>query len=323
MTQPTVWSRISDLSSFEQTEREHLASSQAAIDKLLRVSGKRTVDNTLAPYDDAFDHLQEARELAALMFSVHPDPAFRDRASVLRSTIDQQISALSLRRDVYGALKAVDVSAGDAGTRYYVKRLLLEFRIAGVDKDDATRRQLTELRTELSAAQSKFERNIADGNRTIEVTDPHELDGLPQDYIAKHKPDAHGVVHLSTRYNDYMPVMTFAASDALRKRMSEANGERAYPENDSVLCEMMQVRFTIARLLGFSSWSDMNAQDKMIGSGAAIGSFISSLDATVRPFEEREFELLLAEKRKSDPQAKQIVVYEYQRLSELVRRSEI
>ncbi len=319
--QPTVWSGISDPSSFERTESQHLAASQAAVDHLLRVSGKRTVANTVAPYDEAFDQLQEAQELAGLMLSVHPDAAFRDRASALKATIDQRLSELSVQPSVYKALKAVDLSATDPGTRYYVARLLLKFRLAGVDKDDATRQKLTELRTRLSLAQSKYERNIADGNRTIEVIDPHQLDGLPQDYIVKHKPDARGVVHLSTRYNDYMPVMTFASSDALRKRMADASGKKAYPENDKVLREMIQVRYDIADLLGFSSWSDMNAQDKMIGSGPAIATFITSVDATVRPFEQREFELLLAEKHKSDPQATEIMVYEYQRLLELVRRS--
>ncbi|WP_260740517.1 M3 family metallopeptidase [Tunturiibacter lichenicola] len=298
-----------------------MAASQTAIEKLLHVSSRRTVGNTLAPYDDAFDHLQEAQELAGLMLSIHPDASFRDRATAVRARIDQRLSELSVNRDVYDALSTVDLSATDPGTRYYVTRELLLFRLAGVDKDELTRKKLTKLRTQLSLAQSAFERNIADGNHTIEVTDLHQLDGLPQDYIDKHKPDAKGVVHLSTRYNDYLPVMTFASNDALRKRMSEANGEKAYPENDSVLRQMMQIRFTIARLLGFSSWSDMNAQDKMIGSGPAIASFISSLDATVRPFEQREFDLLLAEKRKSDPQAKLVVVNEYQRLSELVRRS--
>jgi thimet oligopeptidase len=321
VTQPTVWSGSSDLASFERTEGQHMAASQAAVDRMLHVSGKRTVANTVAPYDEAFDQLQMAQELAGLMLSVHPDAAFRDRASALRATIDQRISELSVQRNVYNALKVVDLSATDAGTSYYVTRLLLEFRLAGVDKDDATRQRLTELRTQLSSALSKFERNIADGNRTIEVTDSRELEGLPQDYIAKHKPDAKGVVHLSTRYNDYMPVMTFAGSDALRKRMSEAYGNKAYPENDGVLREMMTIRFTIAQLLGFSSWSDMNAQDKMIANGPAIAKFISSVDTTVRPVEQREFDLLLEEKRKSDPQAQQIVPYEYQRLSELVRRS--
>jgi len=59
----------------------------------------------------------------------------------------------------------------------------------------------------------------------------------------------------------------------------------------------------------------------MIANGAAIAKFITSVDITVRPFEQREFGLLLEEKRKSDPQAQQIGQYEYQRLSELVRRS--
>jgi thimet oligopeptidase len=196
VTQPTVWSGSSDIASFERTEGQHLSASQAAVDRLLRVSEKRTVANTVALYDEAFDELQMAQELAGLMLSVHLDAAFRDRASAWKATIDQRISELSVQRNVYDALKVVDLSATDAGTSYYVTRLLLEFRLAGVDKDDATRQHLTELRTQLSSALSKFERNIADGNRTIEVKDSRELEGLPQDYIAKHMPDAKGVVHL-------------------------------------------------------------------------------------------------------------------------------
>jgi thimet oligopeptidase len=169
--QPTIWSTTSDLSSFEQTENHHLAASKAAIERLSRVSGKRTVNNTVAPYDEAFDQLQEGHELAGLMLSVHPSLAFRDRASAVRVIIDQRLSDLSLQRDVYTALRAVDLSAADPATRYYVRRVLLQFRLAGVDKDDATRQKLTELRTQLSAAQSTFERNIADRNRTIDVTD--------------------------------------------------------------------------------------------------------------------------------------------------------
>lgn len=36
----------------------------------------------------------------------------------------------------------LDLSQTGAATRYYVPRQLLEFRLAGVDKDDATRARL-------------------------------------------------------------------------------------------------------------------------------------------------------------------------------------
>src|SRR5437899_12771793 len=92
-------------------------------------------------------------------------------------------TALSLNRDVYQALAGLDVSKADAPTRYHAKRQLLEFRLAGVDKDDATRAQLKKLSDELTDEQSTFERNISDDQKQVEVTDPNELDGFRQDYI--------------------------------------------------------------------------------------------------------------------------------------------
>src|SRR5580704_17892208 len=59
----------------------------------------------------------------------------------------------------------------------------------------------------------------------------------------------------------------------------------------------------------------------MIGSGAKIAAFIGDLDAAVRSGAEKEFQMLLAEKRKSDPQATTIGLQEKSFYLEQVRRS--
>ena len=312
---------MDSISTFEASESDHLKRAQAAIEEVLAVKGKRTVENTLAPFDRAYDELQEAEEFANLVQNVHPDKAFRDNATAMVTKVSSRQSAMSLNPGLYQALRSMDVSAADEATKYYVKRQLLEFRLAGVDKDEATRARLNGLQDRLSKAQSQFERNIADGNRTVEVHDASELEGLPEDFIASHKPDAAGVIHLTTRYPDSAPVMTYAKSDALRKRMQEANGTKAYPENDAVLHEMMATRFEIARLVGYPTWSELNAQDKMMGSGRAIAAFITELDKTVRPAETREVAMELAEEKKSDPGATRIQQHQQQYLMEQVRRS--
>ncbi len=321
-SQPTLWSGNPTVATFEAAENEHLKLAQQAIDELLAVQGPRTVENTLVPYDRAFDELLEALEFANLVQNVHPEKAFRDSATTLATAVSNRRSALALNPRVYQALLFINLSAADAATKYYVQRQLLAFRLAGVDKDEATRARLNALQDRLTTAKSQFERNIADGNRSVEVRDLAELDGLPQDFIASHKPDAKGIIHLTTRYPDYAPVMAFAKSDALRKRMAEASFNKAYPENDSVLHEMMSTRYEIAKLVGYPSWSELNAQDKMTGSGKAIASFIAELDKTVRPAEEREFAMELEEERKTDPGATQIQQFQQQRLAELVRRSQ-
>ncbi len=320
--QPPLWNSKPDATAFEKIENERLDAARHSIDEITAVKGARSIENTLAPYDDALQQIDSASYFADLMQQVHPDPDFRDRAGEMLRKASALSTALALNRDVYDALASLDVSRADAATRYYVQRQLLEFRLAGVNKDEATRSQLKKLNDQLVEEQSMFDRNISDGQNVVEVTDPADLDGLPQDYIDGHKPGVDGKIRLTTAYPDVFPVLKFAKSDKLRRRMWLAFRTRAYPKNRDVLEAMMRTRYQIASLLGYTSWADYNASDKMIGNAENIGDFIDKVDAAARPLVLHEFQLLLAEKQKADPHATQVGNYEVAYLSGLVERSQ-
>ncbi|HEV2699815.1 MAG TPA: M3 family metallopeptidase [Terriglobales bacterium] len=320
--QPTVWASKPDATAFEKIINERLSSADQVIQQLTSTKGSRTIDNTLAPFDEAVRQINSAAYFSMLMEQVHPEAAFRDRATEMLRKASAAQTALSLNRDVYKALSALDVSKSDAATRYYVQRQLLEFRLAGVDKDDATRDRLKKLNDDLTNEQATFERNISDDQKKVEVTDPKQLDGLPQDYIDRHKPGTDGKIYVTTNYPDALPALKFAKSDDLRRRVSLAFRTRAYPKNKDVLESMMKTRYEIATTLGYSSWADYNAADKMIKSGARIADFIEKVDAAAHPVAQREYQMLLAEKQKTDPSAKEVVDYENSYFNELVRRSQ-
>jgi thimet oligopeptidase len=320
-TQPQLWSAKPDAAAFEKIENERLAAAQRMVDQIIAVKDSRTIENTLVPYDEAIRQLNTASYFSTLMQQVHPDAAYRDRATAMTTKASDAATTLSLNQTVYKALTSLDLSKADAATRYYVQRQLLEFRLAGVDKDEAILAKLKKLQDQLTEDQSMFDRNISDNVKTVEVSGAAELAGLPQDYIESHKPGADGKIHITTNYPDLFPVLDFAESDALRRRMWEAWNTRAYPANRAVLLNMMETRNEIASLLGFSSWADYNAADKMAQKGENIGQFIEQLDAAARPIAKREFDMLLAEKQKTTPGAKDIQGYESFRLAELVRRS--
>ena len=320
--QPTVWAAKPDIAGFEKIVDDRLAAAQKAIDQVVAVKGARTAGNTLASYDEAIRNLNSAQYLSSLVEAVHPDGTFRDHATAMVRKVSAAQTALSLNRDVYQALAGLDVSNADPATRYYVKRQLLEFRLAGVDKDEATRAQLKKLSDELTEEQSTFERNISDDQKKVEVTDPKELDGLPQDYLDRHKAGPDGKIYVTTNYPDALPAMKFSNSDQFRRRLFLAFQTRAYPKNKEVLEKMMATRYQIASLLRYDSWADYNAADKMIKSGANIAEFIQKVDAAARPIAQRELAMLLVEKQKTDPNAKEIGDYEVSYLNELVRRSQ-
>jgi thimet oligopeptidase len=320
VSQPTVWATKPDVAAFEKIETDRLAAAQSSVDTLLAVKGPRTLENTLAPLDEAFHQINSAAYLAQLMEQVHPDTTFRDHATAMLTKASAVQTAIALNHEVYSALAAIDVSKADTATRYYVGRQLLEFRLAGVDKDDATRARIKKLSDQATEEQSMFDRNISDGQKEVEA-DPAELDGLPQDYIDRHKPDANGKVHITTNYPDALPVFNFAKSDSLRRRVTLAFNTRAYPKNQEVLTSLLKTRYEIATLLGYSNWADYNAADKMIAKGHNIADFIEQVNDASHPLAQKEFEMLLAEKQKTNPGAKEIWDYERNYLSELVRRS--
>src|SRR5438270_1591841 len=201
VSQPTLWANKPDVPAFEKAVSERLAAAQRSVDVFVAVKGPRTIENTLVPFDEAIRQINSGGYFASLMQQVHPDATFRDHATAMFTKATAAQTALSLNHEVYNALAALDLYKADPATRYYVQRQLLEFRLPGRDKHHATRARLKKLSDQATEEQSMFDRNISDGKKEVEA-EPSELDGLPQDYIDRHKPGADGKIHLSTDYPD-------------------------------------------------------------------------------------------------------------------------
>ena len=229
-------------------------------------------------------------------------------------------SALSLNRAVYEALAAIDLTGASPATQHFVQRTLLGYRLAGVDKDQATRDQLQSLQEKATMLSLEFSRNIQEGGKTIEATEA-ELDGLPADYLARHPVNAAGRVTLSTDQPDMQPVMTFAASAALRERMFLAYNTRAYPANQKILLDLLATRQEIATVLGFRSWADLATADQMMGSAANVRTFLATLDEASREGARREFDLIMNFARERQPGLKAIDITGRGYWSEQFRRS--
>ncbi len=298
---PHLWDKPLDPNIFEQRVNDHLNRVQKSLDQVLSVKGARTIENTLVPYDDAIMQLDTTGNQSGLMQIVSPDAAIRDRAQAMVQKVSAVATALALNTDIYHALSAMDVSTADAATQYYVKRTLLEFRLAGVDKDEATRAKVKSLSDDLTRLSSQFGRNVQESQLKVVVKDPSELAGLPTDFIAGHKPAADGTITLTSDSPDVTPVLQFASNAELRHRIFLAYNNRAYPQNLPVLADLLKKREELANLLGYKHWSDLNAADKMAGNSETISRFIDQLDAASRPAADREYQMLLALAKKDQP----------------------
>jgi thimet oligopeptidase len=282
-----------------------LAAHEAALAALLAVEGPRTIENTLRLYDAGIEHLALAGAQAGVLNSVAADKGVRDQAQMEAQRVAMTGSALSLNRDVYEALAAMDLTGASGATRHYVERTLLGYRLAGVDKDKETRDRLQALHEKATRHSLDFSRNIQEGGKTILATQS-ELDGLPPDYIGRHQPDAGGQVTLTTDQPDMQPVMSFASNAGLRERMFVAYNTRAYPENKQILLDLLATRQEIATVLGFRSWADLATADQMMGSAANVRTFLAKLEEASREGAVREHEQVMEFVRSREPKLKAI-----------------
>ena len=315
------WTGHPDGATFAKVQAERLAKAKVAVDRLLAVKGKRTVENTLRVYDDAVLQLDAVASQASLISNVHPDSALRNAADKATQDASAFQTELSLNRKVYDALAAVDTSQADPETRFYVWRSLRDFRLSGVDKDDATRKRIKELNDKIVETGQAFERNIREDKRTVLVKDAAELAGLPEDYIARHKPDAEGHITLTIDYPDAIPVFSYAKSESLRYRMYMEYTNRAFPKNMATLDSLVSQRWQLATLLGFDNWADCVTADKMVGSGKHAADFIDQIVAASGPRADREYQVLLKRKQQEVPAATAVNFWENQYWSEQVRKS--
>jgi thimet oligopeptidase len=290
-----------DAAGLENWVQGRLARQSQLIDALLAAQGERSLENTLRPYDDAVATLSATGSLASLLDSVYPDKAVRDKARELTQVVAEAATALSLNQEVYRALAAMDLNLADPGTTHYVHQTLLNYRLAGVDKDDATRAHLRELSDKATELSLTFAKHVQENVNRVEVRDPAELEGLPDDYIRNHPADEKGVITLTTDYPDMQPVMTFATNTDLRLRMFRAYNTRAYPANRQLLLDLLALRQQVASILGFASWADLATANQMMGSAAKMKNFIGELEQASRAGAEKEYSMVLAFARTRQP----------------------
>ena len=283
--------------------RGHLASAKGELQKLLDVKDKRTIENTLDTFNELLRHTSNASAMSGLFQSVSPDSKVRDDARTCETEVAQFTTALLLDRRVYDALSAVDVKAADANTQRFAMLVLRDYKRAGVALDDAKRARIKAIDDEMTTLGQTIQKNIAEDTRYVDVTDKKRLAGMPQDWIDAHKPDAKGVIKISTDYPDYNPFLTYADDDALRKELYIKFRSRGDKDNEALLQKLLVLRAERAKLLGFQDWADYQSDDKMLKGGKAAAAFIDRITKLAQVRAKKDYGELLAQLKKIDPKA--------------------
>ncbi len=278
---------------------EQLARARDTVTRLKAAAPESGLE-VLTLWNDVNLALSNAFAVSSLMAQVHPDESVRTRAEAGEQEAHRLLTEIGLDRALYDVLAAVDPGGLDEQGNRVLELTLRDFRRAGVDQDEEVRariRALAERETELS---QEFSKNIRDDVRSV-VLDPDRLAGLPADYVAAHPAGEDGTVTITTDYPDYLPFMTFARDREARRELLGAFLNRAWPQNDAVLVELLRLRDEHARILGYPDWASYDAEVKMIGKGDAIPDFIERISEVAEEAARRDYDVLLRRLQQDHP----------------------
>jgi len=286
---------------------------------ILDGAGPRTLENTLEPFNELSAVLAELLSQTKFLFNVHPEAPMREASDRAFQEAERFATELSLDRGLYDAFAGLDVARDDESTRHAVSKILRDFRLAGVDRDEETRARIKALREEIIRIGQTFDRTINEDVRSIQVDGPQALDGLPPDFIDAHRPGPDGKITLTTNYPDSLPVMRYARDEGVRREMTRAFLDRGHPANLEVLASLLARRHELARLLDHENYAVYITLDKMIGSAQAAKEFVDHVARVAEPRAAQDYEEILARKRRDDPRANALERWDLNYYTELVR----
>jgi thimet oligopeptidase len=299
---------------FLSTCRADLDNGRKRIAEIKASQSPRDAFATLQAFDTALVVMGDAANRAQLAEQTHPAKPFRDAAQTCEQEVSSALTDVSLDQELYKVIASLDGSRLDAAGTYFLKTTLLDYHRGGVDRDEATRTKIRQLQDELVKVGQQFEQNIAGDVRKLQVN-ASDLDGLPEDFKRSHPADASGKVTLSTDNTDYFPFMDYAKSEPARKQFYVLYRQRAYPKNIDVMAQLLDRRHELANILGYPDWAAYLTENKMVKTEQNASDFIEKISSAAQAGSKRDYDELLAYKKREDPKAESVNAWDVAHLT--------
>ncbi|MDE1358211.1 oligopeptidase A [Vibrio aestuarianus] len=309
---------FTDLPPFSAIKPEHVKPAvekaindcRAKIDQLIDGNTHPTWDNLVAPIEEVDDYLSRIWSPVSHLNSVMNSDELRDAYESCLPLLSEYGTWVGQHKGLFEAYKSIKASEEFASLSQAQKKTisdaLRDFELSGIGLPLVEQKRYGEISKRQSELGSKFSNNVLDATMgwTKHVTDVNELAGMPESALAAAQAAAEAKelegYLLTLDIPSYLPVMTYCDNQALRKELYEAYVTRASDrgpnagkwDNSELIAEKLKLRHEIARMLGFSTYSEKSLATKMAETPAQVLGFLNDLASKVKPQGEREVEEL-------------------------------
>ena len=217
-----------------------ISEAREQIDQICTITPEEsTYENTFAALERATESLGRGWGRLHHLASVRDNEKQREALGKMLPIVTAFESSVPLNSKLWEVLKAFANSPRAAEVNPVQARFIEEtcanFRDAGADLPEAQKQRMAELESELARLTKKFGENVLDSIKEWEllVAEENELSGLPESAIATALADAQAkglgseqkpCWRFTLQFPSFFPVLQYADSDALRRRVQEGRG---------------------------------------------------------------------------------------------------
>ncbi|WP_135445055.1 oligopeptidase A [Vibrio tasmaniensis] len=309
---------FTDLPPFSQIKPEHVKPAveqvieecRNKIEQVLEGNTSPSWDNLVAPIEEVDDRLGRIWSPVSHMNSVMNSDELRDAYESCLPVLSEYGTWVGQHKGLFEAYKAIKASeafsALNQAQQKTITDALRDFELSGIGLPADEQHRYGEISKRQSELGSQFSNNVLDATMgwSKQVTDVAELAGMPESALAAAKAAAQAKEQegylLTLDIPSYLPVMTYCDNQELRKELYEAYVTRASDrgpnagkwDNTEIITEQLKLRHEIARMLGFSTYSEKSLSTKMAETPDQVLGFLNDLAVKAKPQGEREVEEL-------------------------------
>src|SRR5438477_9220191 len=207
----------------EAAMKDMIAKANAALDQIGRQDlSKVTFKSTVVALDDVAYEAANAANKATIIKETNTNPAMRTAAENAVKAFQDWAVGIDYREDVYKAIKAfADTHPKVTGEdEKLLKETLRDYRRAGLELPEDQRKEVEQLRKELSKLGTDFDTNIVKATAPVMFAKA-DLAGLPESCLAARGIKTGDVLHkvLANVTGQFITVEENAKSEATRKQL--------------------------------------------------------------------------------------------------------
>lgn len=277
--------------------RQGIAEAKAAVESIVNNSDAPTFENTIVALEQASPLLDRTSALLFNMNECYTDDALQQVVLEMSPELTRYSNELYMNEALFARVKAVYEQRTTLNLTpeqlMLLEKTYRHFVDNGALLGEEQKRLFAQYGEELSVLTNQFSANVlAETNDyTLHITQDSNLSGLPADVVAAAREEAErrqlqGWV-FTLNYPSYGPFMTYCDNRALRREMWMAYNSRGNHGNDhdnnQLIHRITELRFRMARLLGYDNYASYALADKMAQNVPTVNAFMQKMLSAAIP----------------------------------------